>query len=101
MRLPNRRPCETFELTRNNQRYHITIGTHPETHEVAEVFAYGPKVGSEAAWMLQDWCIRQSRSFQNGESPSDMVGSVIRDGDGIPASIFGDIIDLCASYEHE
>lgn len=97
--LPNRRPCETVELMRNGQRYHVSVGFHPETGEVVEVFAYGPKVGSEAAWMLQDVCIAFSHSFQDGKDPADLVAGIIRDDLGKPASIYGEIIDLCATYQ--
>ena len=99
MQVPTRLPCETTDIVRDGERYHIGVCLHPETGEVCELSAHGPKAGSAMFALLQDVCISLSHTFKDGCPPGDMVDGVVRGSDGDTSSIYGTIIDLCASYE--
>ncbi len=92
-RLPNRRPCVTHGLWWHGDRYHVSVGFYPDTGEVGEVFAHGPKVGSDSWALLQDASVQLSRTRQDGKTLSEMAAGAIRGPDGEPMSILGVLLD--------
>jgi hypothetical protein len=52
-RLPNRRGCETFEITAGGLNYRATVG-RLDGGEVAEIFLSNHKVGSQADTAAKD-----------------------------------------------
>lgn len=101
MSAPTRRPTITQEVIRNNTRYHVSVSFNPETAEVMEIWAYGPKPGSEAYWLLQETCWDLSHRLQEGDTPSDIAAQVMRYEDGSPASVRGEMIDVLVATEQE
>jgi hypothetical protein len=99
-RLPNRRPNETAELMFNATPYAVTIGYHPTTGRIGEVFTHGAKVGSNMDAILDDACVVLSLLLQHGLAPSALAASMGRDGDGKrPSSIVGALADLLAEAD--
>lgn len=92
--LPNRRECTTYDIEDGGERYHISIGINPHTNQVAEIFGYGPKPGSDKWATLQDICVMMSHQLQDGMTPEDMASRAIREEDGTPTSMVGVMADL-------
>ena len=99
-RLPNRRPNETAELMFNATPYAVTIGYHPTTGRIGEVFTHGAKVGSNMDAILDDACVALSMLIQYGAEPGDLASSMGRQGTGqAPASIIGALADLLTDMD--
>lgn len=98
MKLPNRRPCETQTIWFQNDKWHLTVGFHPQTGEPAEAFLYGPKVGSDMWAATQDMCRIVSFQLQDGYDPLLMNAKALRDDHGNPLSIYGVIADALTDY---
>jgi hypothetical protein len=64
MRLPDRRPAETFELTAGGLKYTCTIGRFPDGR-LAEVFLINHKAGSHADTSARDAAITFSIAVQH------------------------------------
>lgn len=102
-RLPDRRPCITVETTHAGLPVTVTIGIDPETGEAGEVFADGPKYGSDMQHTLADTCVMASISLQHGIGTGTLghsLGTVPvwgEDGEAeAPASPLGLIVDTVA-----
>ena len=98
MPLANRRPNVTDSIEFGGERFHISVGINPETGQPCEVFAYGPKVGTQMWAMLQEWCIETSHSLQRGRKPENLAKNAQRDEHGNPMSIFGAAYDLLCEW---
>ena len=94
-RLPNRRPNETVAVIHDGHAYSITLGLHPATGQVQEIFAHDAKMDSAMDRILDDVCILLSILLQHGVDPSSFIGSMGRLGPGgEPASIVGRLAGL-------
>ncbi len=99
IKLSNRRPCVTYDVQSGGERYHISVGINPDTAEVAEIFGYGPKPGSERWAILQDLCIMMSKQLQRGVTPRQLAAQAIREEGGAPVSVVGIMADLlCENF---
>ena len=105
MKLPNRRLSMTRTVKWGEKSVHVSAGYNPETGLLCEVFAYGPKSGSEASALLTEICIERSKAIQNGTSPDYFAQKCIRNGDGSATSISGVVADAlameCADWNRE
>ena len=63
--LPTRRPCVTTSVRHGGDTLHVSVGLRLDG-AVAEVFACGPKVGSDALHALEDACVVASLALQHG-----------------------------------
>ncbi len=98
--LPWRRPCVTYDVQYENERYHLAVGVNPLTGDVCEVWAYGPKVGSALWCILQDMCVDISHQLQDDTTPEDFAARAVRHETGEPVSLVGIIADLmCRSFD--
>lgn len=97
--LANRRPCITYDIEWNGDRQHVSVGIDPATGEVCEVWAYGPKVGSDGYWLLQETCWNFSHRLQDGETPADLAERTMRYDDGAPTSMRGVLVDAMLTAE--
>ena len=94
-RLPNRRPNQTVGLFHDGTRYEVTLGFHPVTGKLREVFTHGARTGSDMDAILDDASILLSLLLQHGVEPSSITHSMGRVGaEGEPASIIGAVGDL-------
>lgn len=92
--LPTRRPCVTQTIDWQGESYHITMGYYPGSPEIAEIWAYGPRAGSDNWALVQDVCRDFSLQLQAGRDPHDIAARAIRDQDGAPMSLFGVLGDV-------
>ena len=53
-RLPNRRPNQTVCLVHDGTHYEVTLGFHPVTGKLREVFTHGARTGSDMDAILDD-----------------------------------------------
>ena len=94
-RLPNRRMNRTAELVYGGTRYEVTLGFHPATGKLREVFTHGAKTGSHMDGILDDASILLSLLLQHGVEPVSIIHSLGRvSAEGEPASIIGAVGDL-------
>lgn len=96
--LPHRRPSLTRDLTFRGQPLTVTVGFDPEGR-AKEVFAVGPKEGSDMAHTIADACVVISIALQHGIAPAELaksLGSVPSRGAGeeraAPASVIGAVL---------
>ena len=96
-RLPNRRPNQTAELIYDGAPYSVTLGFHPTTGKVREVFCHGARTGSHMDALLDDASILLSLLFQHGVNPASVTHSMGKvSAEGEPASIIGALTNLLA-----
>ena len=94
-RLPHRRPNQTVDLVYGDTRYEVTLGFHPATGKLREVFTHGAKTGSHMDALLDDSSILLSLLLQHGVEPAPLAATMGRLGEGQQrASIVGALADL-------
>ena len=100
-RLPDRRLAVTREVTWATEgaehRFLVTIGVHPATGKVLEVFyGSGLKSGTDLRHSIQDACVLISILLQHGAAPADIAKSLGTRpifGTNRPASVIGAIAE--------
>jgi hypothetical protein len=101
-RLPDRRLSITrrgvWQNDTSEHRFHVTLGIHPETGEVLEVFyADGQRTGSGLQHAIQDACVLVSLLLQHGVSP-EAIGKSLSTmpvwGEDKPATVIGVIVQI-------
>ncbi len=100
-RLPDRRPSVNLAVTwstlESQHHFTLTVGYHPETGRISEVFyADGQREGSAMQHTVQDACVVISLALQRGVLPSELAHSLGRMpvyGTDGPASPIGAIVD--------
>lgn len=93
--LPLRRRSETFELPFGGLResHVITIGFYDDGR-IGEVFINGGKSGEMVEAIARDSAVILSMALQNGVPLADIARAITRDGQGMPQSVVGVVIDL-------
>jgi hypothetical protein len=97
-RLPNRRACETFEITAGGLNYRATVGRLVDGR-VAEIFISNHKVGSQADTAAKDSAVVCSIALQFGVPLEVIRRALMRDGQGRPSGPLGVALDLLAADE--
>lgn len=95
-RLPNRRPCITFEKEFEGQQYTVSYGyAHAYGGGVKEVFINCGKSSTSIEPMMRDCATVLSHALQRGATPEQLAHSITRNPDAneSPASIIGSVID--------
>ncbi|MEY9235368.1 hypothetical protein ABIF78_007691 [Bradyrhizobium japonicum] len=92
--LPARRRSETFEISFGGlaKTHTVTVGFYPDG-EVGEVFIAGGKSGEQVAAIARDGAILLSMVLQHRVPLAVVQRAVTRDGQGVPQSIVGAVID--------
>ena len=72
-KLPNRRMNRTAELIYDGAPYAVTIGFHPTTGKLREVFTHGARTGSHMDALLDDSSILLSLLLQHGVEPASIT----------------------------
>lgn len=100
-RPPDRRRSETHTIFYDGHRYEVSIG-YALDGKAIEVFADGPKIGSQVEHLIDDACVWASKLLQWGEDPTELPSSLGRlPSDNTPeppASVLGAIADLVSIY---
>lgn len=105
-RLPNRRLAVTrrvvWQTETSEHKFYITIGIHPETLTIMEVFyADGQRSGSQLQHAIQDACILISLLLQYGVKPADIgksLSTMLVFGNDTPASIIGAVVNAIKDW---
>jgi hypothetical protein len=94
-RLPDRRGCETFEITAGGLNYRATIG-RSDSGQLAEIFISNHKVGSQADTAAKDSAVVCSIALQYGVPLEVIRKALMRDSQGRPSGPLGVALDLLA-----
>lgn len=95
-RLPNRRVILTETFTFAGITHHGSIGFHPETGEVLEVFMEAGKIGSDVQQASRANGITASLALQYGCSIPELGKSLPKLGNNKPADALGTFLSLVA-----
>ena len=95
-RLPDRRPCETFEFDHRGIAYTASIGLYPDGR-IAEAFIDGPKAGTDLQIAAKDSAVAVSIALQHGASVDELRHAMGRGGNGKPQGVIGALLDLMAA----
>ena len=101
--LPQRRPNETVEIAHNGHMLTVTVGFDLDAFP-REVFADGPKLGTDLAHVISDACVVMSLALQHGcpaqllPKSLGLVPDPINGEDATrPASVLGAIADALST----
>ena len=98
-RLPNRRPCETFEFTLANLRYVASVGFDPDGSP-KEIFLQAGKAGTHLAIAVQEAAILTSLALQFGCPVETIRSSALRAENGAAEGSIGHLVDaVCKRLE--
>ncbi len=92
-RLPNRRPCVTFDQKINNIDCTISYGYAPEGGGVKELFINAGKSGEAIEGIMRDAATGISIALQCGATPAELAHSITRNPDDKAASPIGVVLD--------
>jgi hypothetical protein len=98
LRLPNRRPSETFELEAQGLKFTCSVGRYDDGSP-AEIFLQNHKAGSMAGINAQDAAVVCSLALQHGV-PLDVIRrALMRDGSGRASGPLAAALDIIAEQE--
>lgn len=97
-KLPDRRPCETYTAIFQGVKCAVSYGYTDAASYLAgekpkEVFIDAGKSETDIYSVMRDAATVTSVALQHGISPAELAHSSIRNPDGSPASIIGDVLD--------
>lgn len=97
-RLPNRRPCESFSVVHDQQRFTVSIGWLDMAAKAAsrpplEVFVNAEKTSSSLEALARDGAILIALALQYGVPAEEMKGAITRGYRGEPATLVGRVLD--------
>jgi hypothetical protein len=95
-RLPDRRPCMTFELECNGQKYLATVAPFRDG-ALGEIFLNSVKLGSAIDTAARDSAIVCSIALQHGADIDTIRKALCRDARGQPSGPLGVTLDILAS----
>ena len=98
MRLPDRRPCETFELEVGGLHYVCTFGRFPDG-SVSELFLSNHKSNSAADTAARDTAIVCSIALQFGADITTIRKALCRDHWNRATGVLGAALDIIADQE--
>jgi ribonucleoside-diphosphate reductase alpha chain len=98
MRLPDRRPCETFQLEVAGLRYTASIGRLPDGR-IGELFLTNHKSNSMADTIARDSAIVFSIAVQHGADLETIRKALCRDAQGRASGPLGAALDIIAEQE--
>ena len=89
-----RRRAETFQIDFGglNKQHTITLGFYDDG-KIGEVFISGGKSGEQVEAIARDGAVLLSMCLQYGVPLETIRHAITRDGQGLPSSIVGAVID--------
>ena len=93
--LPQRRRAESFDLRFWNQRFTVTVGFFDDD-TIGEVFVDARKTGGDVEAIARDAAVVISLALQHGVAVESIQHAITRNGNGLPASILGAVVDALA-----
>jgi hypothetical protein len=99
--LPQRRRCETFDLSFGGlaKGHTVTVGYY-EDGALGEVFINGGKSGELVEAIARDGAVLLSLALQYGAELSNIKSAITRDAQGAPQSIVGAVVDRLDEARH-
>lgn len=97
-RLPNRRPCETFDFESQGLRFTANFSRFADG-TVSELFIRNHKVGSMAGINVQDAAVLFSIARQYGAPLAVLQKALMRDANGNASGPLAAAIDLIAKMQ--
>ena len=94
-KLPTRREAEIVTIEsrhRGGKKFHLATGEF-EDGKPAELFVWGPDVGSHGDLILTEAATLLSIALQYGMPLEEYAANVQREKDGSPCTTWGEIID--------
>jgi hypothetical protein len=91
-RLPNRRQCESFEVSHAGQRFAVSAGYYRDGRP-AEIFLSSDRPGSATEAIARDAAILVSIALQYGAALETIRAALTKDDDGAPATAIGAALD--------
>ena len=92
--LPSRRPTITHTIVVCTERFHVSLGYHPFSFELREIFISGAKVGSDMDSLLDDVSIVLTLALQYNISLKQLMHSLYKGRSEGAKSLIGRIIKL-------
>lgn len=74
-----------------HEKLHVSFGTYVDGR-LAEIFAAGPKIGSDLRTSIQEAVTAASYAFQHGASPEALLSALPRDALDRPEGALGAIL---------
>jgi hypothetical protein len=92
--LPQRRHCETFEISFGGlaRSHTITVGFYDDG-TLGEVFINSGRSGEVVEAIARDGAVILSLALQYGAELENIRSAITRDGQGAPSSIIGAVLD--------
>jgi ribonucleoside-diphosphate reductase alpha chain len=97
-RLPNRRPCSTFDFEVAGLHYTASFGRFDDGR-LAEIFISNHKVNSAADVAARDSAIAASFALQHGADLETLRRALSRDSHGRASGPLGAVLDAVAGME--
>ena len=94
-RLPNRRPCESFEFRHAELDFTLAAGFYPDGR-IAEIFLSSHKPGSPIEAIARDAAVTVSIALQFGVPIETIRVALTKDHDGGAATVLGAALDKLA-----
>lgn len=91
-RLPSRRGAEVVTIPLGRGKLHIGFSAYPDGR-LAEIFASGPKIGSDLRTSLQEAITVASIALQHGASVDELLRALPRTHDDTPEGVLGVILE--------
>lgn len=92
-RLPPRHGSTTVSTRFGTARLHVNFGTYADGR-LAEIFAAGPKIGSDLRTSIQEAVTAASFALQHGARPDEVLSALPVDANGSPEGALGVILAL-------
>src|ERR1700736_5429277 len=91
-RLPNRRQCESLEVSPGGHIFTLCAGPYPDGR-IAEIFLSSQKPGSPIEAIARDAAVTVSIALQFGAELETIRAALTRAHDGGPATLLGAALD--------
>jgi hypothetical protein len=91
-RLPNRRPCESFNFFWRGMRFSATFSHFPDGR-LSEVFLSNGRVATDADMAARDSAVVCSIALQCGADVETLRKALMRDARGAPGGPLGVVLD--------
>jgi len=92
LRLPNRRPCETFDIEIAGLRYKVTVSYFPDG-SLSECFISNHKHGNASDVAARDAGILLSLCLQFGCPVETIARALSRNTNGTASGVIGAVLD--------
>jgi hypothetical protein len=98
LRLPDRRPCESFTFELDGLRFTASVGRFPDG-SVGELFVNNHKAGNQSDTNARDCAIILSFALQHGADVNEIRQALCRNSAGRALGPIGQALDILAGEQ--